>query len=754
MQPAPVFKDSQEGTLKDSLQRFTRKWYWFVLCVIVLLAGAKVYLRYTIPSYQTKASIVIKDEASSGGLGSMLPFSEGGYLGGMSNSNLDSELAILKSKRLVSAAVDELNLHIRYENIGSIITSELYENKPFVVQYLSFKDSLKEKRAPRLFFEILSETQFSVSTEDKSIDSVENFGEALDFNFGKITVIPVFDNPTQFSDFVGKTISVTYSPIESVALQYQNMLIVEQDGRFSDVINLSMKSPVPKKAEDFIDVLVIEYNNDATKDKSQVAQKTSNFIDSRLDIITQELDSVETDKVEFKSSNRLTDIETEAQIILENASEFDKRQIDVRTQLELANTMLDYMQESEANDLLPANIGLQGQEVASAVANYNQLILERNRLLKNSTTRNPVVANLNNQIEGIRSGIERSLQNEREGLRIALRDLNYKEASLNDQISRVPQKEKIYRGINRQQSIKEQLYLFLLQQREEANISLAVTADKAKVIDHAFSSKTPVSPNKMLIYLGALISGLVLPFVVIYAIHLINTKVQTRTDVEKSVTTANFLGEIPKLSSSEDELIKENDRSMLAESFRILRTNLQYQFIDKIDKTVAKRIFVTSTIKGEGKTFVAFNMGLSLAMTGKKVLLVGADIRNPQIHRYLPDGKMKSAGLTEYLVDTESEVKDIIKPSGINSNLQVIHSGSIPPNPAELLMKPRTATFFNELESQFDYIIVDTAPSMLVTDTVLINKYADVMMYVVRAGYTDKRLLDFLSDSIENGRLS
>jgi capsular exopolysaccharide synthesis family protein len=481
-----------------------------------------------------------------------------------------------------------------------------------------------------------------------------------------------------------------------------------------------------------------------------VAQKTSNFIDSRLEIITRELDSVERNKEQFKSSNRLTNIEAEAQLILETASEFNNRQLDVATQLEFSNTMIDYMEKSSSNDLLPTNIGLNGDNISESVTNYNQLILQRNRLLKNSTDKNPVVVNVNTQIEQIRSTILSSLKNTNNQLKVSLRGLNYQESALNSRISKVPSKEKIFRGIERQQTIKEQLYLFLLQQREEASIKLAVTSPKAKVVDLAASSKTPVSPNRSLILLGAVLAGFLLPGILIYGYQLLDSKVRNRSDIERLMPSTPILGEVPKLKKNEPQLVEQNDRSVLAESFRILRTNLQYLFVN----SDVKKIFVTSTVKGEGKTFVAFNLALTIALTGKKVVLVGADIRNPQLHRYLPDIHKNEKGLTEFIIDPSLTVNDLAHTSEKNKDLSIILSGVIPPNPAELLLQQRTSDFFTELEQQYDYIIVDTAPSMLVTDTILLNPLADIMLYVVRAGYTDKRLIEFPKDAIEDGRLS
>ncbi|NND62295.1 MAG: polysaccharide biosynthesis tyrosine autokinase, partial [Flavobacteriaceae bacterium] len=744
----------QETSLREIVDQYTRYWYIFVLSIAIAMVGAFIYLRYTTASYLSKATVIIKDE-KSGGAVELAAFSDlGGLLNRYGGNKIENELAIFKSKRIIKEVVENLDLNISYASVGTIKTTELYEYKPFIVQYLSFNDSLKSRPIPKLFFEVLSSTQYSVWNESNSIDNTFNFGEPVSLPFGDITVIPVLDSAIKFENYIGKTVSVTYRNIDNLAFAYQKRIKVANELKNSNVVVLSMESPVPSKAEDFINELIFQYNKDAINDRGQVAKKTSDFIDSRLEIITRELDSVERNKEQFKSSNRLTNIEAEAQLILENASEFEKRQFDVNTQLELANTMIEYMEKSSQNDLLPSNIGIEGADITESVNNYNQLILQRNKLLKTSTAKNPVVVNVNNQIENIRSNILSSLQNTTNALKISLRDLNFQESALNSKLSRVPTKEKIYRGIERQQTIKEQLYLFLLQQREEASISLAVTAPKAKIVDKAFSSKAPVSPKKPLIYLGAALAGLLLPFLVIYSSSLLNNKVNDRRDVEAVLSETSLIGEIPKLKKGEEQLIQLNDRSVLAESFRILRTNLQYLFINKLNNgKSANTVFVTSTIKGEGKTFVAFNLALTLALTGKKVALVGADIRNPQLQRYLSKESQDRKGLTEYILDPDLKVKDLAAPSIYNENLSIVLSGIIPPNPAELLMGTRTKEFFDEVRNLFDYVVVDTAPSMLVTDTIIINKLADVTLYVIRANYTDKKLLEFPLDAINDGRL-
>jgi capsular exopolysaccharide synthesis family protein len=747
-------QQEKEHSLREIVDQYTRFWFLFVLGLIVALVVAHIYLTYSTNYYLSSATVIIKDE-KSGEASELAAFSDlGGFLNRYGGSKIENELAIFRSKRIIREAVKQLNLNITYESVGTFKDGELYSYKPFVVQYLSFNDSTNSRQAPTLYFEVMSPINYKLENTSGDINSTYIFGEKVVLPFGEITVIPVLDNGKRFENFIGKTVAVTYRDIDALALAYQKRIQVSNDIKNSNVVQLSLKSPVREKAEDFINELVDQYNEDAIHDRGQVAKKTSDFIDSRLVIITRELDSVERNKEQFKSSNRLTNIEAEAQLILESASEFEKKQFDVNTQLELANTMIEYMEQASNNDLLPSNIGLESENVTQDVNNYNALILHRNKLLRTSTAKNPVVVNVNNQIDGIRSSILSSLKNTTNALKISLRDLNFQETSLNSKLSRVPNTEKVYRGIERQQAIKEQLYLFLLQQREEASISLAVTSSKAKVVDTAFSSRAPISPNRPLIYLGAGLAGLLLPFLFIYAGSLLDNKVNNRRDVEKGLGETSLIGEIPKLKKGEEELIQINDRSILAESFRILRTNLQYLFINKLDNGhKANTVFVTSTIKGEGKTFVAFNLALTLAQTGKQVALVGADIRNPQLQRYLPKESQSRKGLTEYIIDPTLSITDLAAKSRYNENLSVVLSGTIPPNPAELLMEDRTKAFFEEIRDIYDYVVVDTAPSMLVTDTIIINKLADVTLYVIRANYTEKRLLEFPTDAIADGRL-
>jgi len=744
----------KEQSLREILEQYTRYWYLFVLGVLTTLVLAFVYLRYATSYYETKSTIIIKDEKRGGGAAELAAFADLSFFSNLYSDKIESELVILSSKTLITETVKELNLNVSYFIKGAIKTTELYDYIPFKVNYLIDLDTVNNLLPPTLIITPLSETEFKITDVEGTFSNTHSFGDIIKLSFGDILVVPSLENTKRYSEFIDRSIIVEYHSIENIANQYKDKMSIIHDGKKGDVVTLTLESPLPKKGQDFINELIYQYNQDAINDRNQIAKKTSLFIDSRLEIITKELDSVETNKEIYKKENRLTNIEAEAELVLENASDFNKRQVDVGTQLAFVNSMIDYIEESPTTDVLPQGLGIEG-EASSSVNTYNQLVLERNKLLENSTSKNPVIINLNSQIEQLQLGILENLKNQRRGFQIATRDLNIQENKFNSKLSQVPTQEKLFRGIVRQQNIKEQLYLFLLQQREETSISLAVTSPKAKVVDSAYTGKIPVSPKKLFIYLLAVLGGIIIPFLILYVYYLLNTKVANRQDVERVHFKTPLVGEIPKLKKSDEELIGHNDRSILAESFRILRTNLQYLLIDKFkDNDEAKNIFVTSTIKGEGKTFIAFNLALTLAQTGKKVVLVGADIRNPQLHRYLPEQFRNKKGLTEYIVDSTLNTSDLVEKSEYSTNLDIILSGVIPPNPAELLMQSRTKVFFEELRQKYDYIIVDTAPSMLVTDTILINKLADLTLYVIRAGYTDKKLLEFPLDSINEGRLS
>ena len=743
--------NTKEDSINDIISGYTRYWFYFLISILLSGVLAAMFLRYANPIYSSSSTIIIKDEKSGGGAAELAALTDLSFFSNFSSSKIGSELTILESKTLIAAAVESLGLNVSYFNQGTFKTTELYQYKPFVVK---FSNVSQTQVVPQLEIKIQKNQRFSLLVVDTET-TIENaqFGEIYSLPFADIVLLPNQSNASLLESFIEKNILVEYKTIESVASSFSSNLDLIHDGKNGEVVQLTLKSPKPAKGEKFLDELVYQYNVDARKDKSQIAKKTAEFIDSRLEIITEELDSVERNKELFKTNNRLTDIDTEAALVLENSNEFSKRQVDLLANIEVVTSYLTYVQNTSPFELLPTIIGTDSQNISVGITSFNALITERQKLLASSTISNPVVKNLELQIKDLKKTILRDIDNQIQSISSALSGLKNREEGLNNRLSKVPYQEKMFREILRQQNIKEELYLFLLKQREETAITLAVTSNKAKVVDSASTLKIPVFPNRLFVYLLAIILGVAVPFLIISLYNLLSTRIQSRKDVERVHATTAVVGEIPKLGRSDNELVKQNDNSILAESFRILRTNLQYLLVKGKKSNKHKKVIVTSTIKGEGKTFVAFNLALTLALTGKKVVLVGADIRNPQLQRYLPSSFKNNSGFTEYIIDESVKVSDITLQSEYNSNLSIVLSGAIPPNPAELLLQPRVDEFFNEIEGSFDYIIIDTAPSMLVTDTLLLNKHADTTVYVVRANYTDKKLLEFSYDAIQTKKL-
>ena len=743
--------NTKEDSINDIISGYTRYWFYFLISILLSGVLAAMFLRYANPIYSSSSTIIIKDEKSGGGAAELAALTDLSFFSNFSSSKIDSELTILESKTLIAAAVESLGLNVSYFNQGTFKTTELYQYKPFVVK---FSNVSQTQVVPQLEIKIQKNQRFSLLVVDTET-TIENaqFGEIYSLPFADIVLLPNQSNASLLESFIEKNILVEYKTVESVASLFSLALELIHDGKNGEVVQLNLSSPKPLKAENFLNELVYQYNLDARKDKSQIAKKTAEFIDSRLEIITKELDTVERNKELFKTNNRLTDIDTEAALVLENSNEFSKRQVDLLANIEVVTSYLTYVQNTSPFELLPTIIGADSQNISVGITSFNALITERQKLLASSTISNPVVKNLELQIKDLKKTILRDIDNQIQSISSALSGLKNREEGLNNRLSKVPYQEKMFREILRQQNIKEELYLFLLKQREETAITLAVTSNKAKVVDSASTLKIPVFPNRLFVYLLAIILGIAVPFLIISLYNLLSTRIQSRKDVERVHATTAVVGEIPKLGRSDNELVKQNDNSILAESFRILRTNLQYLLVKGEKSNKHKKVIVTSTIKGEGKTFVAFNLALTLALTGKKVVLVGADIRNPQLQRYLPSSFKNNSGFTEYIIDESVKVSDITLQSEYNSNLSIVLSGAIPPNPAELLLQPRVDEFFNEIEGSFDYIIIDTAPSMLVTDTLLLNKHADTTVYVVRANYTDKKLLEFSYDAIQTKKL-
>ena len=488
------------------------------------------------------------------------------------------------------------------------------------------------------------------------------------------------------------------------------------------------------------------YNINANNDKNEVAQKTAEFIDARIGIISKELGSTEQDLENFKRTAGITDLSSEAQIALTGNAEYEKKRVENQTQINLIVDLQKYLQGSEY-EVLPANVGLQDGGLVGAISRYNEMLIERNRLLRTSTESNPAIVNLNTSIRAMRSNVQATLDATLKGLQITKADLDREASRYSRRISDAPTQERQFVSIARQQEIKAGLYLMLLQKREENAITLAATANNAQIIDAAIADDNPVSPKRMMVYLVALFFGMGIPVGIIYLIGLTKFKIEGRADIEK-LTSLPVVGDIPLADEKSGSIaVFENKNNLMSETFRNVRTNLQFMLEN--GKNV---ILVTSTISGEGKSFVSSNLAISLSLLGKKVVIVGLDIRKPGLNKVF-NIPQKDHGITQFLTNPSMNLMDLVQPSDINRNLFILPGGAVPPNPTELLARDGLEKAIETLKTNFDYVILDTAPVGMVTDTLLIGRTADLSVYVCRADYTRKAEFTLVNELSENKKL-
>jgi capsular exopolysaccharide synthesis family protein len=646
---------------------------------------------------------------------------------GKIKSNVDNEIEIIKSRTLAERTINKLQFNITYTCKGRFKTIELYP-APIIAQWFSKSDSVVKPTSFTIRW--LSASSFYL-TGNGYKDKVVRYEEKINTPQGELIVFKAKGIPNKFTEIV-----VSIQSIQKAASGYFGRLSIATVSDNTSVLELGMTDAVPKKAEDYLTALVDVYIQDAIDDKSYVSMSTSRFVEERIRKIAEELNGTETDKERYQIQNKIVGQSEDSGLFLQNATEFERREIDIETQIKIVETMMSYLNKSGFSDLLPANILTADAGAGGMIENYNQLVLDRNRLLKNAAPENPVVAILDAKIKSSKEGILATLLRLKASLGIKQADLHTQNSKLSGKLTNLPSIEKEMRGLGRQQQIKESLYLYLLQKREETAIALAVTQPNAKIIDAALASPSPIAPKRSLILLCAILLGSAIPFGILFLMRLLDTKVKSREDV-LSRLHAPFLGDVPKSFSSSEIITKESSSSS-AESIRFIRTNLEFLLI-KADKNKAKTIFVTSTLPKEGKTFITVNLAGSIALSNKKVLVLDLDVRNSKLANYI---QVSAKGVTNFVTDTALQLEDLIlKVPGFDS-LYVLGPGAIPPNPAELLMNERLGVMFEKLKEEYDYIIVDTPPVSLVTDTIIVANQADAFIFVVRENYLDKTLLE------------
>ena len=730
------------------IKPYVTRWYWFLISIFLFIFLSILYTRYITPIYSIKSAVLIKDakKSLSNDVGNMGVLEGLSGFGGMGTSSIENELEIFKTKKLMRDVVENYHLQTSIYNTSNVNKTELFaETSPLVIHIVKEKKNSKFPKKP--FVVHIQKNGVVLESEEFEYKKNIEFGKYVSLPFADIIIEKNKKFDSVKADLSDEAFEVKFSTLEATATSLQSMLNIDLAEKDATVINISMDYPQVEKAQAIVNGLITAYNRDAILDKNSESQKTKEFIDERIKIISNELGNVETEKERFKTDNNITDLLTESKINLESSAEAKKKQIELDSQLELTNNLISYVSKQDSYQLLPVNIGLDNSESNGSIAAYNKMVLDRNRLLENATPQNPLIVDVTKQINSMKRSVAESLQKNKTALQFALAEYVSEQNDISSKIRRVPLQEKLFRSLERQQQIKENLYLILLQKREETAISLAVVAPKARIVEPPFVSDKLVAPNKGMILLTFILFGTLIPLAIIYTKELFNTKIVDKNDL-KQLSKIPVIAEIPSINKNIDHLVKQNDFSPLAESFRILITNLSF-LLDSNNES--KVIFVTSSVKGEGKTFVSMNLALTFAAS-EKVIIIGADIRNPQLQRY-KENKTVNIGLTEYLHDTSMSPERIIFQNSLNEKSDIIYSGTIPPNPAELLKNGRLGVLLDYLKTKYKYIIVDTAPLLLVTDTITIADYADLKLYVTRSNYTERGLIEFANETVETGKL-
>lgn len=745
-------QSEEQINIQEILFRYLIHWPWFVVSVIVCVALAWGYLRLTTPVYNISATVLIKDEKKGGGANMSSELEKMGLNGFVSSSsNIENEIEVLKSRTLAREVVSSLGLFVTYMDEDKFPNKELYRTSPVLVSLTPQEaDRLPQTMEIDMLLQPAGAMDVQVKVGKKEYRKhLEKLPAVFPTDEGTVAFFTNNDTLSSLrpeSVTTERHITAYINRPFAVAKGYAGSLSITPTSKATSVVTVSLKNSNTQRGKDYIDKLLEMYNINANNDKNEVAQRTAEFIDERIDIISKELGSTERDLENFKRSAGITDLTSEAQIALTGNAEYEKKRVENQTQINLVMDLKKYLQGSEY-EVLPANVGLQDAGVAGAIDRYNEMVAERKRLLRTSTESNPAIVNLTTSIRAMRSNIQTTLDATLKGLEITKADLIREASRYSRRISDAPTQERQFVSIARQQEIKSGLYLMLLQKREENAIVLAAIANNAKIIDEAQADSTPISPKRMMIYLAALAFGIGIPVGVIYLIGLTKFKIEGRADVEK-LTSLPVVGDIPLADEKTGAIaVFENQNNLMSETFRNVRTNLQFMLEN--GKNV---ILVTSTVSGEGKSFISANLAISLSLLGKKVVIVGLDIRKPGLNKVFNLPK-KEYGITQFLTNSTVNLMDLVHHSDINKNLYILPGGTVPPNPTELLARDGLEKAVEILRKNFDYVILDTAPVGMVTDTLLIGRVADLSVYVCRADYTRKTEFTLINELAENNKL-
>ena len=730
--------EEQEFDLMALLFKYLFYWKWFVASVFLCCVLAFIYLRFQAPVYEVSSSVLIKEDEKKGPSMNS-PLASIQDLGMLSmTSNFDNEVEILKSRTLVKKVVNDLGLYINiFEPRTFGYDRPLYKMAPLTV-YMTPQEA--EQLQSSISLDLTYEqnklnviTKYAENQEEKTLEkSFDKLPAVLPTSVGVITIAAkdttMLVNPVH--------LKVCISNLTATAMSYVAGLTVAPTSKTTTIAKVSVKNTVKSRGVDFVTSLIENYNRDANDEKNEVAQKTAEFIQERIAIINSELGSTENKLADFKQKSGLTDLTSNAQMALQESSKYEQQRTENATQIRLVQFLNNYINDPVNRDeVLPTNVGLKDPSLTAVIDRYNTMIIERKRLLRTSSENNPAVIQMNAGIDAMRRNVRTTVNSVLKGLEITHADIARQADKFEARISDAPKQEKEFMSISRQQEIQAALYIMLLEKREENAITLASTANNGRIIETPLAGIAPVAPKKAMIMLAALVLGLALPVGGIFIYDLTRYKIEGRSDVEE-LTKLPVIGELPLAQTDAVEgaiILRENKNDLMEETFRSFRTNLLFM-LEKEEKV----ILCTSTTPGEGKSFVTGNLAASMAYLGKKVLVMGMDIRKPGLNKIFNLSK-RAKGITDYLIDPEhKDLLSLIQHSHLSENLDVLVGGTIPPNPTELVARDALVKAIDQLRNHYDYILLDTAPIAMVTDTSIISRIADMCVYVCRADVTPK----------------
>lgn len=732
---------------KTFLVKLLMYWPWIVGCVVIFLIGAFFYLKTLTPLYTVSSSVLIKDNNGKTS-GSEASLADLGFVTS-STQNFDNELEILRSRTLLKKVVTNLDLYISYNLPGQFRNEEVYKQSPVKVWVTPEEAERMGYAEVEMHFQngkLHTATVLHQGEEWKK--EIDNLPAVFSTPVGVFT-FSAADSTWQTLQPVPELIQATVLSPNVAAASFRNRLAVAASNKSTTIALLSLTDSEVTRGTDFLNKLVDLYNEEGNNDKNEVAAKTAEFINERIHLINEELGTTESQLASFKQRAGVVDVTADATQAAGEQASYERAYAENEVQISLVEHLKNHIQnETSQYDVIPANIGLNNSDLNTVVQNYNEMLIERKRLLRTSHEDNPAVQSLNASIEVMRKSVMGAIQTAEKGLLINRQALQAQTRKFAGKVSDAPVQEKEYLSMSRQQEIQANLYLMLLQKREENNITLASTANNARVIDEPLAGGQ-IFPTPSQTYMIAFILGLALPIGVIFVWGLLQFKIQTRSDVEK-ITNLPIVGDIPLTNevSGSAIVVHENRNELMEEVFRAVRTNIQYMLTEG-----QKVILFTSTTSGEGKSFNAGNLACSFAFMGKKVVIVGLDIRKPGLNKVFHLSH-KEAGISQYLADPEhTDLRSLCQVSTVSENLYILPGGTIPPNPTELVARKSLDMAIDILKQHFDYVILDTAPIGMVTDTQLVARVADLSVYVCRSNYTAKSEFKLINELKQDNKL-